>query len=71
MLACLFMRRLATHSTTVAPELSMQFSIVYSIVSQDDPNCEYFPEISNTLSWIMMRMQARGPQKRSSKPDDA
>jgi hypothetical protein len=33
-LACLFMRRLATHSTIEAPELSMQFSIVcYVLVS--------------------------------------
>lgn len=27
--ACLFIRRFATHSTTAAPELSMQLSIVY------------------------------------------
>lgn len=30
-LACLFMRRLATHSTREAPELSMQLSIVYRV----------------------------------------
>lgn len=28
---CLFIRRLATHSTRVAPELSMQFSIVCAV----------------------------------------
>ena len=32
-LACLFMRKLATHSTTAAPELSMQLSMVYKVVN--------------------------------------
>lgn len=32
-LACLFMRRLATHSTRVAPELSTQLRIVFSLIS--------------------------------------
>lgn len=32
-LACLFMRRFATHSTRVAPELSTQLRIVFSLVS--------------------------------------
>jgi len=31
-LACLFMRRFATHSTIEAPELSMQLSIVFSCI---------------------------------------
>jgi len=35
-LACLFMRRLATHSTIEAPELSMQLSIVLSWIISDD-----------------------------------
>lgn len=32
-LACLFMRRFATHSTRVAPELSTQLRIVFGLVS--------------------------------------
>ena len=32
-LACLFMRRFATHSTRVAPELSTQLRIVFSLIS--------------------------------------